>query len=75
MSSSAASASSAALAIRHIIYLGMDVHKDSSTVSVLPDGGKAPTRFALLPNDLPKLRMWSEGAGCARGRRLRVLRG
>ena len=38
---------------RSIIYLGMDVHKDAITITVLPDGAKAPTRVEPLPNDLP----------------------
>jgi transposase len=46
MSSSAAS----------IIYLGMDVHKDSITIAVLPMPAKNPTRLERLPNDLPKLK-------------------
>ena len=45
---------------RSIIYLGMDVHKESITIAVLPDGAKAPTRFEKLPNDLPKLKKWIE---------------
>ena len=45
-------------AARSIIYLGMDVHKDSITMAVLPHGAKSPTRLARLPNDLPKLKKW-----------------
>ena len=41
MSSSAAS----------IIYLGMDVHKDSITIAVLPMTARTPTRLERLPND------------------------
>ena len=41
---------------RSIIYLGMDVHKESITIAVLPAGAKAPTRLDRLPNDLPKLK-------------------
>lgn len=40
---------------RSIIYLGMDVHKESVTIAVLPAGAPAPTRVDQLPNDLPKL--------------------
>ncbi len=47
-------------ATRSIIYLGMDVHKESITIAVLPDGAKAPTRLEKLPNDLPKLKKWIE---------------
>ncbi len=43
-----------------IIYLGMDVHKDSITIAVLPEGAKSPTRLDRLPNDLPKLKKWLE---------------
>lgn len=43
---------------RSIIYLGMDVHKESITISVLPETAKAPTRLERLPNDLAKLRRW-----------------
>ena len=37
------------------IYLGMDVHKDSITIAVLPSLANAPTRVERLPNDLAKL--------------------
>ena len=47
-------------AARSIIYLGMDVHKDSLTVAVLPVGAKAPRRVDRLPNDLPTLKRWLE---------------
>jgi transposase len=43
---------------RSIIYLGMDVHKESITIAVLPAEAKAPTRLETLPNDLPKLQKW-----------------
>jgi transposase len=58
MSSLSAAASpvlASAPAVRTIIYLGMDVHKESITIAVLPAGAKAPTRLERLPNDLPKL--------------------
>lgn len=45
-------------AVRSIIYLGMDVHKDSITIAVLPEAAKSPTRLDRLPNDLPKLKKW-----------------
>lgn len=41
---------------RSIISLGMDVHKDSITIAVLPAEAKMPTRLERLPNDLPKLK-------------------
>ena len=43
-----------------IIYLGLDVHKDSITIAVLPAGAAAPTRVERLPNDLTKLRRFCE---------------
>jgi transposase len=48
--------SSTVAAARSIIYLGLDVHKDSITLAVLPSGTKAPTRVERLPNDLAKLK-------------------
>ena len=44
-----------------IIYLGMDVHKDSITIAVLPMAAKNPTRLEGLPNDLPKFSDSSTG--------------
>ena len=55
MSSSPAAAVPVA---RSIIYLGMDVHKDSITIAVLPAAARAPTRLERLPNDLPTLQKW-----------------
>ena len=40
------------------IYLGLDVHKDSVTVAVLPAGAAAPTRVDKLANDPAKLRRY-----------------
>ena len=42
-----------------IIYLGMDVHKESITIAVLPEGAKSPTRLGRLPNELPTLKRYS----------------
>lgn len=56
MSSSAAAVTG--VAARSIIYLGMDVHKDSITIAVLPTEAKAPTRLERLNNDIPKLQKW-----------------
>lgn len=39
-----------------IIYLGLDVHKDSVTIAVLPADAIAPTRIDKYPNDFAKLR-------------------
>ena len=47
-------------AARSMIYLGMDVHKDSITIAVLPASAKTPTRLEKLANDLPKLKKWIE---------------
>lgn len=38
------------------IYLGMDVHKDSITVAILPEAASTPTRVERLSYDLKKLR-------------------
>lgn len=46
----------AAPASASIIYLGLDVHKDSVTIAVLPEGAAAPTRIDRYPNDFAKLR-------------------
>ena len=45
---------------RTIIYLGMDVHKDSITIAVLPGATKAPTRLERPPNERPKLKKWMD---------------
>lgn len=41
---------------RSIIYLGLDVHKESITIAVLPEHAKAATRLERLPNDFTKLK-------------------
>jgi transposase len=41
-----------------IIYLGLDVHKDSITVAVLPADAPAPTQVDRLPHDHRKLRAY-----------------
>lgn len=43
-----------------IITLGMDVHKESITLAVLPEHAAAPTRVDRLPNDLAKLRRYCD---------------
>lgn len=45
---------------RGMITLGMDVHKESITVAVLPEHAPAPTRVDRLPNDLVKLRRYCD---------------
>ena len=42
------------------IYLGLDVHKDSITVAVLPTGAAVPSRIDRLSSDLAKLRRYCE---------------
>lgn len=46
-----------------MIYLGMDVHKDSITIAVLPGLARTPTRLERLPNDLPKLQKLARPCG------------
>ena len=43
-------------AVASIIYLGLDVHKDSVTIAVLPADAKALRRIDQYPNDFAKLR-------------------
>jgi transposase len=64
MPSRAAVEPAPATAARSIIYLGLDVHKDSITIAVLPAGAKTPSRVERLPNDLPKLKRWLERVAC-----------
>ncbi len=40
------------------IYLGMDVHKDSITIAVLPEGARVPSRVDRLSADYGKLRRY-----------------
>ena len=40
-------------ASRSIIYRGLDVHKDSVTIAVLPADAAPPTRIDTYQNDLP----------------------
>lgn len=56
MSSSAA----AVVVAPSIIYLGMDVHKESITIAVLPTDAKGPTQVDRLPNDIPKVKRYLE---------------
>ena len=43
-----------------IIWLGLDVHKESVTIAVLCGDAQAPDRVDRLPNDLPKLKRYLE---------------
>ena len=45
---------------RPIIYLGLDVHKESITIAVLPEAAAAPTSVERLPNDAVKLRRFCD---------------
>ena len=47
---------SSSIAASTIVYLGLDVHKESVTVAVLPGGAAKPTRIDRYPNDFAKLR-------------------
>ena len=60
MSSSAAAAPSVSVAAPSTIYLGLDVHKESITVAVLPAGAPAPTRVEKLSSDLARFRRYCE---------------
>lgn len=50
--------SSQSTTARPIIYVGMDVHKESITLAVLPANAKAATRVDRLPNDEAKLKRY-----------------
>ncbi len=41
-----------------IVSLGLDVHKDSITIAVLPGDAPTPTRVDRLPTDLPRLQRY-----------------
>ncbi len=53
---------------RSIIYLGMDVHKDSITIAVLPAAGKTATHVDRLPNELRKLKRYLDRVARTGGR-------
>lgn len=48
------SSTAAVVAAPSTIYVGMDVHKESVTIAVLPAAARTPTRLERLPNDLAK---------------------
>jgi len=48
---------------RPMIDLGMDVHKDSPTMAVLPTTAHTPTCADLVPKELPALRKWLARVG------------
>lgn len=62
--------SSQSTTVPSIIYIGMDVHKESITLAVLPVTAKTATRVDRLPNDAAKLRRYLERV--ARDGELRV---
>ena len=43
------------LSTAHIIHVGVDVHKDSVTIAVLPRAPKTLTHAERLPNDIQRL--------------------
>ncbi len=47
------------------IFVGLDVHKESVTLAVLPSDAPAPVRVDTLPYDLKKLRRYLEKLGPA----------
>jgi hypothetical protein len=47
------------------IFLGLDVHKESITIAVLPSDAASPIRVDKLPYDLRKLRRYVERLGPA----------
>lgn len=55
---SSALENSGAISTSTTIYLGMDVHKDSITIAVLPEGARVPTRIDRLSADYGKLRRY-----------------
>ena len=59
-SATAVATAPVAAAMPPIIHVGMDVHKESITLAVLPADAKAPTHVDRLPNDLPKLKRYLE---------------
>src|SRR5215831_19351550 len=50
--------SSQSTTVRSIIYLGMDVHKDSITLAVLPAAAPSASRVDRLPNDFSRLKRY-----------------
>ena len=55
---SSAAAVAAASTAASTIYLGLDVHKESITIAVLPAGAPQPTRIDRLPNDPSRLKRY-----------------
>ena len=45
------------------IYVGMDVHKDSVMMAVLPEGASEPTVVKRLPNEERKLKRFLDRLG------------
>ena len=40
------------------VYVGMDVHKDTVMLAVLPEGAPEPTVVKRLPNESTRLKRW-----------------
>ncbi len=47
----------------NLLFVGMDVHKDSVMIAVLPEQAKEPTRVERLPNDPRRLRRFFQRLG------------
>ena len=47
----------------NLLYVGMDVHKDSVMVAVLPEHAAEPTDVRRLPNECGMLRRFFERLG------------
>jgi transposase len=57
------SSQSTSTVARTIIYIGMDVHKESITLALLPAGAKTATRVDRLPYDHAKIKRYLERVG------------
>lgn len=66
---SSALQNSGAVSSHSTIYVGMDVHKDSITIAVLPSGAASPERVDRLSADYGKLRKYLDRV--ARGGKLK----
>lgn len=47
-------------AVAPILYIGLDVHKESITIAVLPSGAEKPTRIDRLAHDFKVVRRYLE---------------
>ena len=46
-----------------MLYVGLDVHKESITIAVLPAGADKPTRIDRVPHDHPTIRRYLDRLG------------